>query len=91
MNRRGFLGVLISAVAAPMIVRPTSLMRIKPLILPGQDSSYGLPYPSLGDMWFALRNNELVPVIWNGAEWTVPPFFRDGAAWIGRDVIHGNG
>jgi hypothetical protein len=35
MNRRGFLSGLISAIAAPAIVRPGILMPIKPSLVPG--------------------------------------------------------
>ena len=34
MNRRGFLGILAGAVAAPIVVRSGLLMPVKPVIIP---------------------------------------------------------
>lgn len=34
LNRRGFLGILAGAIAAPVIVRADSLMKIAPIVLP---------------------------------------------------------
>jgi hypothetical protein len=37
MNRRSFLGAMLAACAAPAIVSASSIMRIKPILLPGED------------------------------------------------------
>ncbi len=54
MNRRGFLGAILALGAAPAIVRAESLMRIKPVLLPGDDFQY---FPGLG---VALPRNALI-------------------------------
>lgn len=40
MNRRGFLGIMLAACAAPAVVKSGSIMRIKPILLPGIDFSF---------------------------------------------------
>lgn len=37
MNRRSFLGTMLAACAAPAIVSASSIMRIKPILLSGED------------------------------------------------------
>lgn len=37
MNRRSFLSAMLVACAAPAIVSASSIMRIKPILLPGED------------------------------------------------------
>lgn len=37
MNRRSFLASMLAACAAPAVVRAESIMRIKPVLLPGVD------------------------------------------------------
>lgn len=36
MNRRGFLSGMFASAMAPAVVRASSIMRIKPLVLPGE-------------------------------------------------------
>ena len=40
MNRRSFLQTMLAACAAPAIVRAESIMRIKPVLLPGEDFEF---------------------------------------------------
>jgi len=37
MDRRSFLGVILAAAVAPAVVRAESIMRVRPIILPGDD------------------------------------------------------
>ena len=37
MNRRGFMSSILALGVAPAIVRAESIMRIKPILLPGED------------------------------------------------------
>lgn len=41
MNRRNFMSSILALGAAPAIVRAESIMRIKPVLLPGEDFSLG--------------------------------------------------
>jgi hypothetical protein len=42
MNRRGFLGTMLAACAAPAVVRAESLMRVKPIVLAGDAEFEGI-------------------------------------------------
>lgn len=55
MNRRGFLGAILAAAAAPVVVKAESLMRVKPIVLPG-DAEFQDITVTLGDYVDARRD-----------------------------------
>ena len=47
MDRRSFLGVILAAAVAPAVVRAESIMRVRPIVLPG-DVEFEFFTPELG-------------------------------------------
>lgn len=58
MNRRGFMSSLLALGMAPAIVRAESLMRIKPILLPGEDFEF-----ASDGVWGAGSSALLTPLL----------------------------
>lgn len=74
LNRRTLLGSMISLVAAPAIVRVTSLMPVKALpLMPPLPVMLSADAPSvahIGDLWFRLTDETLLA--YDGTCWLDP-------------------
>lgn len=54
MNRRGFLGAILAAAVAPAVVKAESIMRVRPIVLPGE-VEFNLTFAELVDHRAAAR------------------------------------